>query len=122
MYTLSKYIYIQLDSCIQYVYTHVSPGLCVLLPQPCFACRGTSLRGPSSAKTAVGMSWRRRCSDGAIEGGNFGAPKFPFFPTTKSMVKSDVFLFPGLETIHFFLILVSYHLDLLKVIHTISLV
>lgn len=51
------------------------------------ACRGTSLRGPSSAKTAVVMSWRRRGSDGAIEGGIFWekVPRSSRFSNKKSV-------------------------------------
>lgn len=89
MYTLSKYIYIQLDSCIQYVYTHVSPGLCVL------GTRSRAAEVQVSGDRQV-PRLRSECHGGAVA-------QMAVFPTTKSMVKSDVFLFPGLETIHFYL-------------------
>lgn len=57
-------------------------------------CRGTSLRGPSSAKTAVVMSWRRRGSDGAIEGGALWeeVPRSSRFSNKKAWFRDVFFL------------------------------
>ena len=58
---------------------------------------------------------RSECHGGAV------APKFPFFQQKKHGLKW-CFLISWIGNHPFLFILVSYHLDLLKVIHTISLV